>query len=274
MVWIVGVCPIDNYAFPAAALSRKTKAMLMYHQYGFPQNVEKVMGFAMDHRLVVVEDCAHILAGKNRNRELGFIGDYSLYSFSKFFFCYALGAVRSQSTEFINFVRLQKAGVRKRITRFNNMAKFLFEYSTDRSSTWLKTLALDLTFMSYSLYDGGFMPAKKAELLARRKLDHEMGVRKKYFMHFRDRTDKFGICDHLERDNVCPYMIPIIVPDAVLPRVVGNLRQRGFKTKPLHFDVNRFFLEPEFKLCIPIFCHGGIAEEKFEAQIDSVVSVL
>jgi dTDP-4-amino-4,6-dideoxygalactose transaminase len=265
---------IGNYVFPSKHLSDKTKILLMYHQYGFPQNINKIKSFALDNKLTIIEDCAHTLYGKAFGQELGFIGDYSLYSFSKYFFCYTLGAVRSSDKDFLDFVRHEKKGVKRRITFFNNLSKALYEYTVDRHNEWLKSMALDLTFMSYSLYDVGFKPLKKAEKIAKNKIDYEIYIRNKYYKYFRERTDKFGICEHLEDDNVFPYMIPIIVSDNLREKLIIQLQEKGFMTKTLHFDIKRFFIEPDFRKCIPIFCHSGISETKFDEQVEIVSQFL
>jgi dTDP-4-amino-4,6-dideoxygalactose transaminase len=262
------------YAFPSTALSSKTKILFMYHQYGFPQKVDRLLDLAHDRGLIVLEDCAHALAGKCGLLDLGFIGGYSLFSFSKYFFCYALGAVRSKDTGFLEYVRQQKVKTKTRVTLFNNAVKAIYEHSADRSSEWLKSIALDLTLMSYALYDTGFRPMNTAERLAKKKIDFELDVRQKYFKHFRERTNNLGICDHLEEDNVFPYMIPIIVADSARDKLVGKLCERGFMTKALRFDMNRLFIEPDFKFCVPIYCHSGIPEDKFEEQIEIVLGVL
>lgn len=265
---------IGNYSFPTRLLTNKTKTLLMYHQYGFPQDVNKIMNFANDNELIVIEDCAHTIAGKALNQELGFIGDYSLYSFSKFFFCYTLGAVRSSDSDFLEYVRKEIKSVKKRIIFFNNFSKAFYEYTADGQNKWLKSLALDMTIMSYSLYDIGFRPIKKAKEIAKKKINYEIYIRNKYYKYFREQTNKFGICDHLEDENVFPYIIPIIVSDRVREKLINQLRNKGFMTKTLHFDVNRYFIEPNFKKCIPIYCHSGISELRFDEQIGIIEQFL
>ena len=50
---------IQSYAFPAKRLSDRTRAILVYHQYGFPQDMDKIMAAAREKNLIVIEDCAH-----------------------------------------------------------------------------------------------------------------------------------------------------------------------------------------------------------------------
>lgn len=265
---------MNHFAFPSKCLSSKTKAIFMYHQYGFPQNINKLRDYADNNDLIIIEDCAHTLGGMSEGHQLGYIGEYSLYSFSKFFFCYALGALRSNNNEFLEYVRQKKQNVKRWITTFNNVSKAIYEYTISRSSKRLKSLALELTTMSYGLYGIGFKPLKKAEEIAKEKIDYEIEIRQKYYNQFREKTDKFGICDHLEKNYVYPYVIPIYVSDKVREKLVHKLQKNGFMTNIYHFDINRFFIEPDFKPCVPIFCHSGITESEFEHQIDVVLKVL
>jgi len=265
---------MNNFCFPVRSRSNKTKVIFMYHQYGFPQNINKLRDYADNNDLVVIEDCAHTLDGISEGHRLGHIGEYSLYSFSKFFFCYALGALRSKNDEFLEYVKQKKRSTKKWITIFNNASKAFYEYTISRSNKRVKSLALEFTGMSYALYSVGFEPFKKAEEFVKKKIDYEIEIRQKHYNWFREKTDKFGICDHLEKKDIYPYVIPINVSGKVREKLVCKLRENGFATNIYHFDMNRFFIEPDFKPCIQIFCHGSISQSELEHQIDIVQKVL
>ena len=83
--WVYNQC--TPFAFPARTYSANTKLLLAYHQYGFPQDMDTILDYARERKLVVVEDCAHALCSYYKGQRLGTFSDFALFSFSKFFFC-------------------------------------------------------------------------------------------------------------------------------------------------------------------------------------------
>jgi dTDP-4-amino-4,6-dideoxygalactose transaminase len=266
---------ITNNAFPTKHLSNKTKALFVYHQYGFPQNLQRLREYADKYNLQIIEDCAHTIAGKDRSgTQLGSFGEYSLYSFSKFFFCFALGGVRSENQEFLDFVRQEKNNTSWWLPYFNNLSKYIGEYSTDHLGEGIKNLSRQFIIMSYGLYNESYKPTSQSVNIALQKIEKEIETREKYYAWFRDKIDKHGICDHLESKDVYPYVIPVKVKNKHKEKLIANLQSAGFATGAYNFDMNRFYIEPKFEPCIWIFCHSGLQNTAIEQQLDIVLSVI
>ena len=64
-----------------AAITEKTKAIMVVHLYGQPVDMDGVMTIAKKHGLKVVEDCAQAHGAKYRDRLVGTIGDAGCFSF-------------------------------------------------------------------------------------------------------------------------------------------------------------------------------------------------
>ena len=64
-----------------AAITPKTKAIMMAHTLGNPFNVDLVDALAKKHNLWVVEDSCDALGGTYRDKNLGTFGDLSTFSF-------------------------------------------------------------------------------------------------------------------------------------------------------------------------------------------------
>ena len=62
-------------------ISRKTKAIMPVHIYGFATNMDDVMSFAKKHNLLVIEDAAQALAVKWGGKNCGSFGDVATFSF-------------------------------------------------------------------------------------------------------------------------------------------------------------------------------------------------
>lgn len=64
-----------------AAITDKTKAIIPVHLYGFPCDMDAIMGFANKHKLIVIEDCAQSHGATYKGRKVGTIGDAGCFSF-------------------------------------------------------------------------------------------------------------------------------------------------------------------------------------------------
>lgn len=76
-------CSVDM-ADLESRITRRTRALLVVHYFGFPQDLKPVCELAECRRLVLIEDCAHVLTGRADGRPLGSTGDFSVFSWRKF----------------------------------------------------------------------------------------------------------------------------------------------------------------------------------------------
>ena len=64
-----------------SCLSKNTKAIIPVHFAGLPCNMTKIMTIAKSKKLHVVEDCAHAIGTKFKNKHVGTFGDFGCFSF-------------------------------------------------------------------------------------------------------------------------------------------------------------------------------------------------
>jgi dTDP-4-amino-4,6-dideoxygalactose transaminase len=64
-------------------ITAKTKAIILQHTLGRPGPIEDITKIAKEHRLLVIEDCAHCLGGKYKGKKLGTFGDAAILSFGR-----------------------------------------------------------------------------------------------------------------------------------------------------------------------------------------------
>ena len=64
-----------------AAITEKTKAIMVVHYAGVGCNMEAVMDIARRHNLKVIEDAAQVVNAKYHGQYLGTFGDVGCYSF-------------------------------------------------------------------------------------------------------------------------------------------------------------------------------------------------
>ncbi len=69
---------VDNLK---AKISKKSKAIVVVHAFGYPANMSEIMKIAKKHRLIVIEDAACALGSVHKNKKLGTWGDFGCFSF-------------------------------------------------------------------------------------------------------------------------------------------------------------------------------------------------
>lgn len=64
-----------------AAITPRTKGIIIVHLFGQPARMDEIMAVARKHHLFVIEDCAQAVAAKYKGVPVGTIGDVGTFSF-------------------------------------------------------------------------------------------------------------------------------------------------------------------------------------------------
>lgn len=64
-----------------AAITPKTKGIIVVHLFGQPARMDEIMAIAAKHGLFVIEDCAQAIGAKYQGTPVGSIGDVGTFSF-------------------------------------------------------------------------------------------------------------------------------------------------------------------------------------------------
>lgn len=81
---LVDVDPLTMNIDPAGIepkITARTKALLPVHFAGLPCAMDEINAIAQQHRLAVIEDCAHAVEATYRSRPTGTLGDFGCFSF-------------------------------------------------------------------------------------------------------------------------------------------------------------------------------------------------
>ncbi len=65
----------------AAAITPRTKGIIVVHLFGQPARMDEIMAVARQHKLFVIEDCAQAVGAKYHGTPVGLIGDVGTFSF-------------------------------------------------------------------------------------------------------------------------------------------------------------------------------------------------
>lgn len=125
----------------SARLSSATKALIVTHYFGFPQPMQSVLAFATEHKLGLIEDCAHMFFGSVAELAPGAHGDYAIASAMKFFPVYDGGYLISRKHP-IDDSKVRSAGV-----LFDIKSLFAsIEYGASHKRLWPVSSILRLAF--------------------------------------------------------------------------------------------------------------------------------
>lgn len=73
---------IEKFCKWSRKFETNTKLVFVNHEFGYPYlDLRKLK----DHKLPIIEDCAHSLFSKDKNNDIGQVGDFVIYSFPKIF---------------------------------------------------------------------------------------------------------------------------------------------------------------------------------------------
>lgn len=63
------------------SITARTKAIIPVHFTGQPAQLDEILKIAREHNLIVIEDAAHALGARYKDRSIGAIGDMTMFSF-------------------------------------------------------------------------------------------------------------------------------------------------------------------------------------------------
>lgn len=76
-----------TYTLSPASLERRitprTRALIIQHTFGLPADLDALLRIAREHKLAVIEDCAHALGATYRGQPVGTFGDAAIFSFGR-----------------------------------------------------------------------------------------------------------------------------------------------------------------------------------------------
>jgi len=121
------------------AITKKTKAIIIVHYAGNSCQIDEILKIKKKYKLILIEDCAHSLFAKYKNKYLGTIGDIGVFSFheTKNLVSAQGGAISINNKKYIkrtNYI-LDKGTNRKNV--INNKYKIVNEKNNKKFYSWV-----------------------------------------------------------------------------------------------------------------------------------------
>jgi len=238
----------------SARLSPRTRALLIIHYFGFPQDTKALRDFCDARRLVLIEDCAHAFFGECAGGAIGALGDYAIASAPKFF-AVPDGGYLVSSRHTVTGLELRSLGARYQMKAVTTSLEWALQHGRLRAMRpvialplraknflWgllkhgLKTTTASAPGMQGSERSDEFDPNlvhKRMSAWSRlvvHAADRRRIVenRRSHFLRLRDGLVDASGCHALLPAlpaGVVPYVFPLIVDDP--ERLFPNLKRRG-----------------------------------------------
>jgi len=256
---------IQEHCNPTFVNTGNSKLFYAYHQYGFPQNMDKIKDYCENKKLILIEDCAHVLRSYYKKKALGTFGDFSIYSFSKFVYCHSLGGVSCNNSKWEEkfkdhyFVNDSKSS--KILLFLINLHKYLStKYPNNKSTNFFNKIF-------YNIYSTNSNFSKSSVYLLNVNIKEEIDKRKILYEYLIKYFSSYSILDHLEKKDVIPWAIPLFFKKNLL-KIQNELKNIDIETGVYHFDINRFSVNPKFKKVILLPITFELGSSKFEKMLD------
>ena len=259
-----------KHCSPILSTDHSPKMVLVYHQYGFPQDMDEIMDHCDRMNITIIEDCAHAYEGYYKGKRLGTFGSASIFSFSKIFPSIWGGGLATQNEDLYDFA--QKKQDRNHF-RWFSLFFHLTKYKSDKKRAKNRSVWNNLRDMSY----GSVESAQKINTLSLKIISNNfdkkvLDQRRKNYLFLLDYFKNTDFFSSLEREGIYPYVVPLITSEKRLHRISEALLKRNINTGVYHFDINRNIFNPVFEKCLWVPIHQGLSIKKMSKICDTISS--
>ena len=254
---------INTSGFPVKQIDSGTKAVLVHHQWGYPQKMDEVLAKAREYNLIVIEDCVHSFDSKYKGQHIGSFGDVAIYSFSKCFQTYTGGVVSTANKELVEYVRRSLKSVSQIKNSLFNFFSFIITkkyFDKGIHSFWFDWVySKSIDFPNIGIKTLKLLPSSSEEF------KQGLKRRKKNYLFFKERLkSEYLLADQDQDIEVNPWCVPVFLPEDMLAKAQVKLNNLGVLTEILHFDLNRNIFDSKYQRCLALPCHQQLEEKKLE----------
>lgn len=253
---------IQKVCFPTVQDSPSLRGVLVYHQYGFPQRLDRIAQRCRDRGLFLIENNVNCVFSGPSRHGIGEAGLASVFSLPKMFRTVLGGALLSRDaglTEFCaGYFREDEPWI-GRLCRATRRLNERFPVRTQR-----------LQEMAYALSD--YARNAGPGDVERMRADFAGGAvarRKENYARLRREFADVSFFTGLEEDAI-PYVAPLFGPPEFLAKLAAALTRGGWESGVYRFDAARDLFAPDFVPCVPLPVHQGLTPADMDAQIEII----
>ncbi|NDF03018.1 MAG: hypothetical protein EB067_06260 [Actinobacteria bacterium] len=262
---------IAGSAIPSTSPEIAHDIYMMYHQYGFSQDIKKYISSMRSEQSIIIEDCAHRIEGPVLNetqREY----HYSIFSFNKFHFCMLLGGIDTNDLDFSLWLNSFSKNFESSILL--NLFKVADEFLVHSKNFNKSDPFSRIRKMTFSVYSSYPKALDTSVAIHEKNIERELVRRKNIYSYF---AEKFGPAEILPKcwvTTYCPYAIPIKGPLKFLQEIQNILQTFEIRAPINHFDFNLNNLDPAYEKSLILPCHSQLTDVQVEFIRDLIFTKL
>ncbi len=260
---------LSRVVFPTLTPTRQTRAILVLHQFGFPQRMDFIESVAAKNGWSVINNCAHTILSEHKTKSIADWGDLTVFSLAKIFPCLLGGAMISRHPKVDEKLAVEYSKLTSMHSKWANKARAVLEQAHAGYLGVGDILEVEavfgylpevVTFPETSLVH---LPNTEKEILADR--DRRRKRLWQIKNHFPDRVP---VCDV---PGVVPFAVPIRGKKEKLEAIsLALAKELKVEVPVLHFDFALNMLEPDYRPSLVIGCHSEWTEELVGTVCDFV----
>ena len=255
---------ISRVITPSLHFSPLTRAILVYHQFGYPQNIEAIEELAQKYNLRILNDCANTLFTKHSAGSILEWGDATLVSLAKLYPSGLGGGLYSQQPEVMRQLR-EKYGTASTLTQeFAETALATLVRSDIPGRSFSDSMNIEAVFgylpdlVAIPRLSLASLPNSSNEIMT--DIDHRARIRDIVHDFFPESVPE------CHKETVIPFAIPIrLVENGAEARLQEFCGNHGIFLPIMHFDYAMNMLAPNYRKSIVIGCHAGWSQPLVES---------
>lgn len=248
---------ITHSSFPVRTPSPKTKAILVYHQFGFPQALSEIDSIAAQHGWTIVNDCANTIFSRYGERPVTDWGDVVALSLSKLYPIEMGGAIVCRNEKIRAWAWQAYAQLSQLHQVRSNLAYEKLERIRSNPDSLENRLDLEGVFgylpelVAFPEQAYKNLPPDQAQILADKK------HRESIWEHVRSRLP--DLVPMQGSNTIVPFAIPVrCSPSGYTQMIAANAKATlGVDIPVLHFDFAQNMLDPAYHKALILGCHVG-----------------
>lgn len=255
---------LTRSSFASMSASSRTKAILVFHQFGYPQKIEQIRKAAVKNKWVIINNCSNTIFSSYRGEFVLRGGGFSVLSLSKIFGCILGGGLVSERPEMLNSLKDNYPQLfSKHLTRANIAYDTLNKFKNG-------LLGFKAGFEVDAVF--GYLPevvSIPTNTLAAlpgsiEEIKNDTAHRKRLLKIVSNKMPgRIPVCR--DEEEVVPFAIPVIADTGNLEKISRVIRKELEVEAPiLHFDYSRNMLDPDYRRSLVIGCHKDWTEEIVE----------
>ena len=248
---------ILKHCFPSVVQSDTTRGIIVFHQNGYPQNLNRIVTLAEENNWFLIEDCTQAIMSYYNGKRVGLFGDASIFSFSMFFPSLIGGAIITKNEQLGNYIEKKLNTTIGRGRYISFFSKLLYEKSNSPKARyfWGKWIEMSSNASDLSLK----LNSRLKNVVLRRLDKKSLTLRSENRDFYQNELIDLNIIIKPDkREVITPYKMPLIATKPELNNLLRQLQNIGLDTDLYYFDVNRDMIDPNFRECIWLPVHQDI----------------